>query len=102
MKELMLLLAAFGLAYIVGHSKVSLPFRIALTPPDHRRGLAFWCMRTFVDLIECVACFGFWEGFVSTWLGWWVPFGGGWLGAVTAGCLVAGTNLILGSLTKLI
>jgi hypothetical protein len=53
--------AAFGLAYIVGHSRISLPFRIALDPEKletPRDALRAWLLM----LIECPACFGFWEG----------------------------------------
>lgn len=101
MRELCVVLAAFGLAYIVGFSKISLPFRIALTPGDHKQGLVFWCMRTFVEMIECVACFGFWEGVVMAQLGVWAPFGVSFWQTIAAGCLVSATNLILAGIAKI-
>jgi hypothetical protein len=48
--------AAFGLAYIVGHSRISRPVRLALWDVG-----GFWA-QTFVTLLECPACFGFWIG----------------------------------------
>jgi hypothetical protein len=45
-------LAAMGLAWIVGHSAISLPLRTAL----HRRS------PFLVELLECPGCFGFWTG----------------------------------------
>ena len=45
---------AHGLAYIVGQSKISRPFRTLLY-----RG---WVGRALVSLLECPACFGFWTG----------------------------------------
>lgn len=54
-------LASFGLAYIVGHSKISLPFRMLLDPTTDTmkwRHTRTW----FLALLECPACLGFWEG----------------------------------------
>jgi hypothetical protein len=75
------LLAAFGLAFIIGHSKISLPFRRMLggTPalpanplsfefPEGRPGVPgkFGPLGDFLcELIECPACFGFWIGFTN-------------------------------------
>ncbi len=79
------LLGAFGLAYIVGHSVISLPFRTWLggtpekqlpspgnftnstTPrPGHIEPAKPGALGAFGDflcsLIECPACFGFWCG----------------------------------------
>jgi hypothetical protein len=47
----------FGLAYIVGHSVISRPLREWLAK-WHTAG---WLL----TLIECPACFGFWEGVVA-------------------------------------
>jgi hypothetical protein len=56
--------AAFGLAYIVGHSAISLPLRILMEPPDLRGpqdAFRAWALM----LIECPACFGFWTGLLG-------------------------------------
>jgi len=104
------LLAAFGLAYIVGHSKISLSFRLLLggrpaddptqySPPARPEILPLipvagpW----LVDLLECPACFGFWEGFIGSFV-----LGQAFEAAVLAGCAVAGSNFILGRATRLI
>lgn len=49
---------AFALAWIVGHAHVSYPFRLALS-----KGGALG--RVIVTLLECVGCFGFWEGLAA-------------------------------------
>lgn len=54
--------AAFGLAYIVGHSVISLPIRIAVDPGQELRGPRDAARAWFLMLIECPACFGFWTG----------------------------------------
>ena len=55
--------SAFGLAYIVGHSKISLPFRQAWADTSMNVTGVSYALRTFIlDLVECPACFGFWIG----------------------------------------
>lgn len=51
--------AAFGFAYVVGHSRISRPVRLALWDV----GGPF--VRLFVELLECPACLGFWIGGVT-------------------------------------
>jgi hypothetical protein len=111
------LLGAFGLAYIVGHSAISLPVRIALSGlPEQRDGNGaivvprrpgkFGPLGDFLGaLIECPACFGFWEGVAAS----FIIFGhqdAGWLAcagwAVAVGCITSGFNFIAGRLTGLI
>lgn len=54
-------LLAFGVAYAVGQSTISLPFRKAIEPDGRHSQL--YVMRTFfLLLIECPACLGFWLG----------------------------------------
>lgn len=63
-------LAQFGLAYIVGHSAISLPFRVALAP--EKVETVGDSVRTFVvTMLECPACFGFWAGAGVAALGCW-------------------------------
>lgn len=101
--------AAFGLAYIVGHSKISLPARSALATaaanwpidideerrPAIRNRIAQWIL----DLSECVACFGFWIGLAA---------GFGNLGPpeptnpLALALLTTASNLILGRITGLL
>jgi hypothetical protein len=108
---LVFLLMQFGLAYIVGHSEISLPVRYMLSPPVAetenvtplpRRG---WSVgRWLVRLVECPACFGFWAGGIAA-----LSFG---LSAGTRtgradvflfwGCAVAGSNFLLARLSRLI
>lgn len=52
-------IAAFGLAYIVGHSAISRPLRLALWDV----GGPF--LKFIVTLLECPACFGFWIGLTT-------------------------------------
>lgn len=88
--------AAFGLAYIVGHSKISYPFRNWL---GKRGALGAW----LALLLECVACFGWWTGFVIGFTGnspvreWW-PFmpGSPWVHAIVLGLFTSGVNFLLG------
>jgi len=104
-------LAAFGLAYIVGHSSISLPFRMLLDPGDNytrpREAL-----RAFVlTLAECPACFGFWTGACAGMLyaygvGSWMPPADVALPrplfVLGLGLYTTGSNYLLARLTKLI
>jgi hypothetical protein len=115
--ELLFFLAgAFGLAYIVGHSTISLPFRRwlggtpELPPTETSPGMpavpgALGPVGDFLcEMLECPACFGFWIGLVGgsalffdavPWpqrLGW--SF---WLG-----CVTSGHNFMMGRWTRLI
>ncbi len=100
-------LACFGLAYVVGHSKISLPFRIALDSARVRnRGLISWLAGWILALIECPACLGFWFGFIARYV--WPVFAGvtvtqqRFLSAITLGLITCTTNFIIGTLTRLI
>lgn len=55
--------ASFGLAYIVGQSKISLPIRNLIAPPIEIEFEPWGVIRSgLVALLECPACFGFWTG----------------------------------------
>lgn len=57
---------AYGLHYIVGASKISLPFRTAIDPgPGKLRNIIDACRSLFITLIECAACCGFWIGIIA-------------------------------------
>lgn len=102
--------AAFGLAYIVGHSAISLPFRMAVDPgPDVTTpSRVFWAW--FLMLIECPACFGFWTGLFAGMLyaaidGPLYPQEGAlakMLWAVGLALYTTGSNFVLARLTSLI
>lgn len=96
-----LLLASFGAAYITGHSTISLPFRVLLGGAKndvYERKAAIPVVGPFlVALLECPACFGFWQGLVLGWqLG--VPAGA----VLVWGCAISGSNFILARLTGLL
>ncbi len=92
--------AAFGLAYIVGHAKISLRFRERVAGDGEGPGAKF------INFLECPACFGFWEGvFVGVFVagargmaffGWALP------AAFCLGLYTCGANFIIGRLTRLI
>lgn len=91
-------LAAFGAAVIIGHSKISLPFRVFLAPPsDVLRpfpGSRFLC-----ELLECVLCFGVWEGIFLVLAGVLHFSDATLLQSLVLGSLtVAASNLLLGRL----
>lgn len=69
------ILAAFGLAFIVGYAKISLPLRAWLAQERYQRWSRMlqayeWhdsrlveLRRGLVELLQCPACLGFWIGF---------------------------------------
>ena len=90
-------LAAFGLAFIVGSSKITLRLRNMIAgPPVSEPSLSRSVRRFFVELIECAACFGFWEGLAAVFFfsalvpRWWMlPL------------LTSGVNLLLAKIAGL-
>jgi len=100
--------AAFGLAYILGHAKISFGLRVLLggIPGTPGRGLdgsttpAVPEIRPLIpvvgpflaELLECLACSGFWIGVASS---FWLPMVLGsnpvaW--SVIMGCATSGMN----------
>lgn len=82
--------AAFGLAFIVGHSKVSLAPRKWMV----KKGVAGWWL---VQLLECPACWGFHTG----WIYWLVAkpdFAPGWFHLAL---FTTGSNFLLTKLSGL-
>lgn len=120
------LLAAFGLAYIVGHSTISLPFRkwlggtpakddptLYLTPMPAKPGALGPLGDFLTALIECPACFGFWCGLIAALSGMipvhpefsdtiWPSTWRWFTWPVMLGCVTAGSNFALSRLTRLI
>jgi hypothetical protein len=103
------LLASFGAAYIVGHS------RISLWP---RQWFALKVSERPLEFIECPACFGTWLGFLGGSI-WPLELTGGLLqastfsgavpltklalaGALLVGCATAGSNYLLSRLVGLV
>jgi hypothetical protein len=84
-------LAAFGLSFVLGFSKLSLPFREALAKAGPIGVF-------FVTLVECPGCLGFWEG-VAGWF--WrgafdLPLSGSLLLGLVFALAVCGSNMVLG------
>ena len=88
----------FGLAWVVGHAKVSLPLRLWLA--DRGKFAVI-----LVELIECPGCFGFWAGGIAGTL--LAPHIGhpGWQGrllvSVVASFYTAGANVLLAKICGL-
>lgn len=80
--------AVFGLAWVVGHSKISLPSRTWLAARS----------KFAVELLECVGCFSFHVGWIS-WLigvhltGTWGP---PWVDMIVAALYTATSSLVIG------
>lgn len=95
------MLASLGLAYIVGHSKVTFRFRswwsrwyhdwYPMAPADGDPWL--------LQMLECPACFGFWTGLAASVIGL-VPFETRW-SALAWALFTAGSNFLLGRITGL-
>lgn len=102
--------AAFGLAYVMGHSAISLPFRMALDPGPELKTPAHAARAFLLTLIECPACFGFWTGLFAGMLyaamdGAQYPREGALarlLFAVGLALYTTGSNFILARFTNLI
>lgn len=100
---------AFGLAYIVGHSKISLPARTALAiaadnwpldiDEERHPAIRNRVAKFILDLSECVACFGFWIGLVAGFGNVGPPEP---VNPFALALLTTASNLILGKLTGLI
>lgn len=99
--------AAFGLAFILGFSKISLPVRMWIDPGSKVTTFLRLIRLFILTLIECPACLGFWTGFLY---GLWVfgvfepPIfdGASTSFAVMLGLYTCGTNFILGRVTGLV
>lgn len=89
--------AAFGFAYIAGHSKISLPFREWIDPGGEINSYGKALRAFLLALIECPPCLGFWTGVAAYFL---VPKGT--IGVVTLALFTASTNFIIGRATNLI
>lgn len=67
-------LAAYGLSWIIAESKISYPFRLAVSEIPH------WSGAWLLALLECVGCLGVHVGYTAYLLGaapkvmhdWWV------------------------------
>lgn len=102
--------AAFGLAYIVGHSGISLPFRMLLDPGEKLASPGDAARSFVLMLLECPACFGFWTGVFAGMLylgvdGAYYPKEGAlakFLFAAGLALYTTGSNFILARLTNLI
>lgn len=116
---LTLVIAAFGLAYALGHSKLTEFPRDKIylwadeRASDHlggsyaRGGALRFAARWFIRLIECPACLGFWTGALWTmheqWQ-WRRVIGTEYvlIEVIVNGFAICGVNFVLGALTGLI
>lgn len=114
--------ASFGLAFVLGYAKITLPLRNGLyhlasstlpgdyssqNPPVYRyHGSLRWAARWTLSLLECPACVAFWLGLASvlTPIVDVIPVGGipGWVLGPILGFANTGAVLALGMITGLI
>lgn len=87
--------AAFGLAYVLGHAVITQRLREELF---NRSSLGMW----LVLLLECPACCGFWIGFGAGAYGLVLGELSPWLRTFLVAFYTAGANFLLGRATKLI
>lgn len=92
--------AAFGLAYILGHSKASLPVRNMLAAlADTLPRVVGAPLAVLLVLLECLACSGTWIGFLYGRFGA-ASIGelhlGTWSSGVALGLFTCGTNFFFG------
>jgi hypothetical protein len=86
------LLFAFGLAYVLGHSVISLPAREWLADVASIAPATRWLLA----LIECPACCGWWIG-LFTGLGYWGAIDATAVGyAIGLAFVTTGSNFLLG------
>lgn len=83
-------IAAFGLSYIIGYSRITFNIR---TLADERGGRAGKWLN---DFLGCVACTGFHIGWISMWI--WLG-GFDWKFLLGAALCTCGTNLYLARTT---
>lgn len=57
------LMAVLGFVYVIGQSRISLPFRIMLAGNEASRAFAF--RQWLVNLVECPSCASFWVGLLG-------------------------------------
>lgn len=98
------LLAAWGFAYVVGHSTISHPFRLFIGGDEDIPPLIPHLGPFLMTLVECPPCLGTWVGFgVGPWL--WpllgLPVAHWTVASFTIGMLTAGSNFILSRVTRL-
>lgn len=100
-------MAAFGFAFIVGHSKISLPVRQRLDPGVPLRGWGDALRVLFLVLIECPACIGFWFGAIAQLAALLTGHSGFFqsvpaaFSVVLTGCATSGSNFILARISRL-
>lgn len=117
---LLYVFASFGLAFVLGYSKISLPFRQWLSHASFLRldddkietanAIGYpkpirFAARWFLSLLECPACLAFWfgAGAIFTPIADMIPMNTPiWIAAFMLGFANCGAVLALGLLTKLI
>jgi len=104
-------LAAFGFAYVLGHSTItqSVRDRVALRCQSHpstprlRPKVYLRPFGLLLELIECPACLGFWIGFMTGIMEKLPPVSNPpWRDALIVGFATAGSNLLLAKFAGLL
>ena len=102
-----LVFGSFGLAFIAGQSKISLPIRKLIEPPVDASGLGPRLRLLLLDWIECPGCLSWHVGFDLFIFGV-LPYPEGWsvvqllVGGTVLGCILAGTSMFLAKVSGLI
>lgn len=102
---------AYGFAWVIGHSKLSLVYRnplsvIAFLPVNKLSGVMLInhaLAKFFLSLFECVGCTGFWIGFAFSFsaIANSLLSGAIFFKAMSWGTWTVASNLLLGKLTGL-
>lgn len=95
-------LSIFGLAFCVGASKISLPFRAAIDPGNKIDGPGKLARTWFLTLLECPACLSVWLGLAAVVADVAPPvFGSGIQGGVFCAFYCCATSLLLARIAGL-
>lgn len=107
-------LACWGLSFTLAYTKISFPFRNALSwwagaEQIHLAGdwrvmpaIIRWAAKWLLALVECVACTGFWIGIATGAVGLHLGEIGSALAVPILGFYSLGTNAIIGRALRLI
>ena len=94
-------LAVFGLTFIAGQSKISLPFRTRLEPSNRTESAWMLFRSWFLMMLECNACFGFHLGWLAVGTGVAPHYFMGVWGGIVCSLYCCATSLILAHLAGL-
>lgn len=92
-------ISVLGLAFIVGHSKISVPFREWLADLRERRN---YVAGFFLEMFECAACFSFHIGWIVALCGFRLGYGALLLDAAVLALYSCGASLLLGKFAGIV